>query len=155
MVPAAHSATRPRDCGDGAAGRLLRPPDPHGGGLHGPGIDARGASFAGVNLYAQLGHGRDYAWSATTATSDNVDTFAEVLCKDTFHYSYRGKCLAMEKLEKTESWTPNTIDPTPAGSQTLVAYRTVHGIVYARGKVTGARSPLCTSAAPTSTRPTR
>jgi acyl-homoserine lactone acylase PvdQ len=105
--------------------------------LHGPGIDARGAAFAGVNLFVELGHGRDYAWSATTATSDNVDTFAEVLCKDNFHYSYRGKCLPMEKLEKTDSWTPNTIDSTPAGSQTLVAYRTVHGIVYARGKVGG------------------
>ena len=105
--------------------------------LHGPGIDARGAAFAGVNLFVELGHGRDYAWSATTATSDNVDTFAEVLCKDNFHYSYRGKCLPMEKLEKTDSWTPNTIDPTPAGSQTLVSYRTVHGIVYARGKVRG------------------
>lgn len=105
--------------------------------LHGPGIDARGASFAGVNLYVQLGHGRDYAWSATSAGSDNVDTFAEVLCKDNFHYRYRGKCLAMEKLEKTESWTPNAIDSTPAGSQTLVAYRTVHGIVFARAKVKG------------------
>lgn len=105
--------------------------------LHGPGIDARGAAFPGVNLYVELGHGRDYAWSATTATSDNTDTFAEVLCKDQFHYLYRGKCLAMEKLEKTESWTPNTIDSTPAGSQTLVAYRTVHGIVFARGKVGG------------------
>ena len=81
--------------------------------LHGPGIDARGAAFAGVNLYVQLGHGRDYAWSATTATSDNVDTFAEVLCKDNFHYLYRGKCKAMEKLDQTNSWTPNAIDPTP------------------------------------------
>jgi acyl-homoserine lactone acylase PvdQ len=105
--------------------------------LHGPGIDARGAAFPGVSLYVQLGHGRDYAWSATTATSDNVDTFAEVLCKDKFHYLYRGKCLAMEKLEKSESWTSNAADPTPAGSQTLVAYRTAHGIVYARGKVGG------------------
>ena len=105
--------------------------------LHGPGIDARGAAFPGVSLYVQLGHGRDYAWSATTATSDNVDTFAEVLCKDRFHYLYRGKCLRMEKLEKSESWTSNAADPTPAGSQTLVAYRTVHGIVYARGKVGG------------------
>jgi acyl-homoserine lactone acylase PvdQ len=43
----------------------------------------------------------------------------------------------MEKLEKTESWTPNAIDSTPAGSQTLVAYRTVHGIVFARAKVNG------------------
>jgi len=105
--------------------------------LHGPGIDARGASFAGVNLYVQLGHGRDYAWSATSAGSDNVDTFAELLCKDNFHYRYKGKCLAMEKLEKTESWTPNAIDSTAAGSQTLVAYRTVHGIVFARAKVGG------------------
>jgi acyl-homoserine lactone acylase PvdQ len=106
--------------------------------LHGPGIDARGVAFPGVNLYVQMGHGRDYAWSATTATSDNVDTFAEVLCgNDRFHYRWRGKCLPMDKLEKTVSWTPNTVDPTPAGSQTLVAYRTVHGIVFARGKVRG------------------
>ncbi len=105
--------------------------------LHGPGIDARGAAVPGVSLYVQLGHGRDYAWSATTATSDNVDTFAEVLCKDKFHYLYRGRCLAMEKLEKSESWTSNAADTTPAGSQTLVAYRTVHGIVYARGRVGG------------------
>ncbi|HYC82561.1 MAG TPA: penicillin acylase family protein, partial [Solirubrobacterales bacterium] len=105
--------------------------------LHGPGIDARGAAFAGVNLFVELGHGRDYAWSATTATSDNVDTFAEVLCKDRFHYLYRGKCLAMEKLSKTVEWVPNQIDPTPAGKQRLLAYRTVHGIVFARGKVDG------------------
>jgi acyl-homoserine lactone acylase PvdQ len=105
--------------------------------LHGPGIDARGAAFPGVNLYVELGHGRDYAWSATTATSDNVDTFAEVLCKDKFHYLYNGKCLAMEKLSRKESWVPNTIDQTAAGSQTLTAYRTVHGIVYARGKTDG------------------
>ena len=107
--------------------------------LHGPGIDARGVSFAGVNLYVQLGHGRDYAWSATTATSDNVDTFAEVLCRDKFHYVYRGKCKPMEKLVKAESWTPNAIDPTEAGAQTLTAYRTVHGVVFARGKVDGRR----------------
>jgi acyl-homoserine lactone acylase PvdQ len=105
--------------------------------LHGPGIDARGASFAGVNLVVQLGHGRDYAWSATSAGSDNTDTFAEVLCKDDFHYKYKGKCLAMEKLEKSESWVPNQIDSTAAGAQTLTTYRTVHGPVFARGKVGG------------------
>ncbi len=107
--------------------------------LHGPGIDARGAAFAGVNLYVELGHGLDYAWSATTATSDNVDTFAEVLCRDRFHYLYRGKCRPMERLVRTESWVPNAIDPTEAGSQTLTAYRTAHGIVFARGKVHGRR----------------
>jgi acyl-homoserine lactone acylase PvdQ len=107
--------------------------------LHGPGIDARGGAFPGVNQYVQIGHGRDYAWSATTATSDNVDTFAEVLCKDKFHYLYNGDCLPMQKLTRRESWTPNAIDPTPAGSATLTAYRTVHGIVFARGGVHGKR----------------
>ena len=71
--------------------------------LHGGGIDARGAAFPGVNLIVQLGHGTDYAWSATTADTDNVDTFAEVLCQDDFHYLYKGQCLAMEKLERTNS----------------------------------------------------
>jgi len=105
--------------------------------VHGPGIDARGATFPGVSLYILLGHGRDYAWSATTATSDNVDTFAEVLCQDNFHYLYKGRCLPMEELERTNTWTPNGVDQTPPGSETLTAYRTVHGIVYARGKVDG------------------
>jgi hypothetical protein len=105
--------------------------------LHGPGIDARGAAFPGVNLYVELGHGRDYAWSATTATADNIDTFAEVLCQDDFHYLYKGQCLAMDRLDRTNAWTPNATDPTSAGSETLTVYRTVHGIVYARGTVNG------------------
>ena len=103
----------------------------------GPAIDARGAAFPGVNQYVELGHGEDYAWSATTSTSDNTDTFAEVLCRDAYHYMYKGHCLAMQKLTRTDSWTPTIGDSTPPGSMTLTAYRTVHGIVYARGKVHG------------------
>jgi acyl-homoserine lactone acylase PvdQ len=105
--------------------------------LHGPGIDARGVAFPGVNQYVELGHGRDFAWSATTASSDNIDTFAEKLCQDDFHYVWRGQCIAMEKLDRTNSWTPNPQDQTPPGSETLTVYRTVHGIVTARGKVRG------------------
>ncbi len=105
--------------------------------LHGPGIDARGVAFPGVNQYVELGHGRDYAWSATTAGSDNIDTFAEKLCQDDFHYMWHGKCVAMEKLDRTNSWTPNPQDTTPPGSETLTVYRTVHGIVTARAKVHG------------------
>ena len=148
---------RPPDRGDGPAGRLLRPADPDGGGP----ARARASTPAappspGVNLYVQLGHGRDYAWSATTATSDNVDTFAEVLCKDDFHYRYRGKCLAMEKLEKSESWTPNAIDSTPAGLAD--ADRLPHRArdrLRPRQGAAARRSPSSASAAPTSTRPTR
>ena len=49
--------------------------------VHAPGIDARGAAFPGVNLYVQLGRGQDYAWSATSAGQDIIDTFAVDLCE--------------------------------------------------------------------------
>src|SRR5437870_12866272 len=42
----------------------------------------------------------------------------------------------MEKLERTNAWTPHPpADETPPGSEKLTVYRTVHGIVYARGTV--------------------
>ena len=49
--------------------------------LHGPDIDATGAAFAGVSPYVLLGRGQDYAWSATSAGQDIIDTFAEQLCE--------------------------------------------------------------------------
>jgi len=104
--------------------------------VHAPGYDARGVAFPGVNLFVQLGHGRDYAWSATTSAQDIVDTFAVPLCDDT-HYRFRGRCRAIEVLERTNEWSPNAADPTPAGSETLKIERTALGIVIAGGKVKG------------------
>ena len=49
--------------------------------VHGPGIDARGVAFAGTDIYVQLGRGRDYSWSATSASADNVDQFVLKLCE--------------------------------------------------------------------------
>src|SRR6185436_4568596 len=49
--------------------------------LQGPGISARGAAFAGINLSVQLGRGQDYAWSATSAEQDITDTYAVALCE--------------------------------------------------------------------------
>ncbi len=106
--------------------------------LHGPGIDARGAAFPGVSMYVQLGRGRDYAWSATSAGSDNVDTFAEVLCGGSkYKYTYKGKCRSMQKLVRNLSWKPNAADPTPAGKAKLTVYRSVHGLVTHYGTVNG------------------
>ena len=67
--------------------------------VHAPTLEATGATFPGVNLYVQLGHGRDYAWSATSASQDIVDTFAVDLCepggaaptKTSKHYLFRGR----------------------------------------------------------------
>jgi acyl-homoserine lactone acylase PvdQ len=42
--------------------------------LQGPGISARGASFAGISFYVLLGRGQDYSWSATTSAQDIIDT---------------------------------------------------------------------------------
>jgi acyl-homoserine lactone acylase PvdQ len=105
--------------------------------VHAPTIDARGAAFAGVNLFVQLGHGRDYAWSATSAGQDIIDTFAVPTCQDSMHYRFRGRCLAVEVLERKNTWTPNAADQTPPGTQTLRMLRTKLGLVRARGTVKG------------------
>ena len=111
--------------------------------IHGPGIDANGAAFPGVNLYVELGHGRDYAWSATSAGQNIIDTFAVPLCNPTGgavatssdYYVLRGQCVAMQTLTDHESWTPTAADQTPAGSITLQTQRTAFGIVTARATV--------------------
>jgi acyl-homoserine lactone acylase PvdQ len=110
-----------------------------------PGIDAQGASFVGINLYVQLGRGRDYAWSATSAGQDNIDTFALPLCEpggakptiNSMHYRFRGRCLAIEVLERQNQWAPTPGDPTPPGQQTLRAERTKMGLIAGRGTVRG------------------
>jgi acyl-homoserine lactone acylase PvdQ len=112
--------------------------------VHAPTIDARGSAFAGVNLFVQLGHGRDYAWSATSAGQDIIDTFAVPTCQDDGHYEFRGQCLPIEVLERTNTWLPNLADQTAPGTQTLRVLRTKLGIVRARGTVDG-RPVLFTS----------
>jgi acyl-homoserine lactone acylase PvdQ len=104
--------------------------------VHAPGYDARGVAFPGVNLFVQLGHGRDYAWSATTSAQDIVDTFAVSLCNPT-QYRFRGECRDIEVLERTNEWSPNAADQTPAGSETLKVERTALGIVVGRGEIRG------------------
>jgi acyl-homoserine lactone acylase PvdQ len=113
--------------------------------VHAPGIDARGATFAGIGLYVLLGRGRDYAWSATSAGQDIIDTFAVELCepdgstptKQSDHYLFRGACEPIEVLEQRNAWTPSPADQTPAGTETLRAERTKLGLVIARGTVDG------------------
>ena len=104
--------------------------------FHAPNMDARGASFPGTNLVVQLGRGRDYAWSATSANQDLIDTYALELCDDT-HYRWNGDCREFERLVRENSWTPSAADQTAAGSETLTALRTPLGIVSHRGTIGG------------------
>ncbi|MEU1011542.1 penicillin acylase family protein [Streptomyces sp. NPDC005890] len=105
--------------------------------IQGPGISARGASFAGLSMYVELGRGQDYSWSATTSGQDIIDTYAVELCQDDYHYLYHGTCTAMEKVEQKNAWKPTTADGTPAGSYTLRAWRTTYGPVEYRATVGG------------------
>ncbi|MGW1004582.1 penicillin acylase family protein [Streptomyces sp. NPDC002520] len=105
--------------------------------IQGPGISARGASFAGLSMYVELGRGQDYSWSATTSGQDIIDTYAVELCQDDYHYLYHGTCTAMDKVEQKNSWTPTTADGTAAGSYTMRAWRTAYGPVEYRATVGG------------------
>jgi len=109
--------------------------------VHAPTLDARGAAFPGVNLYVQLGRGRDYAWSATSASQDITDTYAVDACdfdgdgdvKD--GYKFRGSCEKIEHLERDNVWVPNAATGLTAGSERLVTERTKLGLVVGRGKI--------------------
>jgi acyl-homoserine lactone acylase PvdQ len=113
--------------------------------IHMPGIDADGSAFPGSNLYVQLGHGRDYAWSATSAGNDIVDVYAVPLCDPAggaatlkaTGYIFHGKCLPIEVLTRTNSWSPTLADSTPAGSETLTVDRTRFGLGMARATIKG------------------
>ncbi|WP_377269225.1 penicillin acylase family protein [Peterkaempfera sp. SMS 1(5)a] len=113
--------------------------------IQGPGISARGAAFAGLSFYIQLGRGQDYAWSATSAGQDITDTYAVPLCTTdgspattaSDSYLWHGQCTPMERLERKDSWKPTTADSTAAGSYTLVMKRTRYGLVTARGTIGG------------------
>ncbi|MEU1336930.1 penicillin acylase family protein [Streptomyces sp. NPDC090075] len=105
--------------------------------IQGPGISARGASFAGLSMYVELGRGQDYAWSATTSGQDIIDSYAVELCQDDYHYLYHGTCTAMDKVEQKNSWTPTTADSTAAGSYTMRVWKTKYGPVQYRATVGG------------------
>jgi acyl-homoserine lactone acylase PvdQ len=107
----------------------------------GPPIDARGAAFPGTNLYVQLGRGRDYSWSATSAGQDIIDTYAVKICNppgpETDGYEFESQCLPFDVLTRTNSWVPTPADDTPAGSETLTTLRTKLGVVVARATIGG------------------
>src|SRR4051812_28761388 len=113
--------------------------------LNGPGIQARGVAFAGVNLFVQLGRGVDYAWSATSSGSDNLDTVAEKLCNTdgskatvrSIAYKVGTRCVPIQSDVHSETTTPNFTAPAPSRTYNFQVLRTRHGIVQERTTVGG------------------
>ena len=113
--------------------------------LVGPGIKARGVAFAGTNLFVQLGRGVDYAWSATSASNDLVDTVVERLCNtdgsaptvSSVGYRVGSRCRPMERFEPTYLAVPSLAAQTAPKRYTYQVLRTRHGIVQLRTTVQG------------------
>ncbi|MBI1886645.1 MAG: penicillin acylase family protein [Chloroflexi bacterium] len=114
--------------------------------VHGPGIDARGVAFAGTDLYVQLGRGRDYAWSATSAGADNVDQFVLRLCEpeggtpdtDSMGYEHDGVCKPIERFQHTQVAKPSG-GGTPEEPDIVLSWRVErtddYGPLVARGRL--------------------
>jgi len=76
------------------------------GDLHGGGVDAQGI-IAPISPYVFIGRARDFAWSLTSAGSENTQQFLEKLCnpnhtpptRESTHYEYKGQCIAMNSVE--------------------------------------------------------
>ena len=110
-----------------------------------PGIRARGVSFAGTSLVVQLGRGVDYAWSATSAGSDLVDTVVVPLCEagggtatlESESYLVDGECRPMDKDIHEETAIPNAATPGLPQTYRFLVLRTDHGIVQLRTTVDG------------------
>ncbi len=114
--------------------------------LDGPTLKARGVSFAGTNLVVELGHGVDYAWSATSASNDIVDTIVERLCNgdgsaptvQSKAYLVGSTCTPMETYTHTETANPNVgSSTTPPQTLNFLVLKTRHGIVQDRTTVGG------------------
>ncbi len=113
--------------------------------LHGPNIDARGVSFAGTNAVVQLGHGRDFAWSATSSGNDVVDQIAEELCNadgseptlESTGYMYNGQCVEMLIRDHEQMAKPSAGGQGTPILVTMELQRTVHGNVAFRTMAKG------------------
>lgn len=104
--------------------------------IHSPNYEASGASFPGTGL-VELGRGRDYAWSATSAGTDLIDQRLEVVCNPNggapeptgAYYLFNGECKPMQHDTFTELALPK---PGGLGAPALLRrniYRTEHGVV--------------------------
>ncbi len=114
--------------------------DAHGGGIH-----VRGGALPGIP-YVLIGRGRDYAWSATSASNDNTDQFLEELCnpdgspptRASDHYRFRSRCLPMR------TFNAGVLAGAAGAADEQVTFReTVHGPVS--GTVTVGGRPYAVS----------
>jgi acyl-homoserine lactone acylase PvdQ len=107
--------------------------------LHAPDYDAMGASFPGTNFIVELGRGRDFAWSATSSSTDIIDQRLEEVCDPAGGapaatgegYLFNGRCVPMACHDDNETAVSK---PGGQGLPGVVLLRhhlcqTAHGVV--------------------------
>jgi acyl-homoserine lactone acylase PvdQ len=108
-------------------------------------LEARGAAFPGTDVYVELGRGVDYAWSATSASSDIVDERLERLCDaqhqgggpgtdpgSQFYVNPQGQCVHMYERTIEYDAGPSVASTGQAAHVTIQVERTIHGPVIGR-----------------------
>src|SRR5438445_3728105 len=157
IVDGAHSATGHPIAVFGPQTGYFVPQLLHEIDLHGPGLHARGVSFAGTEVFVELGRGVDYAWSATSAGADIIDQRIEKLCNTdgspptvkSTAYMFNGVCTPMYERTDTQFGKPSAGAPEPPVLLTIKIERTVHGPVigrtYAKDPATGQVVPVAVS----------
>jgi acyl-homoserine lactone acylase PvdQ len=119
--------------------------------IHAPDYAAMGASFPGTGL-VELGRGKDYAWSATSASSDLIDMRVEKICNPSggapaangTSYLFNGKCVAMDQEEFDENVLPKASGNGAPAQIKHTIYKTRHGIVQGWTTVKGAPVAIVT-----------
>ncbi|MCZ7526881.1 MAG: penicillin acylase family protein [Acidimicrobiia bacterium] len=111
--------------------------------VHGPDIDARGVGFLGIDLYVLLGRGRDFAWSATSAGADNVDTFVLALCDpaggdatvESTGYEHDGACQPIESYDHVVETTSGLGAGDPVTLTWTIERTADYGPISHRGRL--------------------
>ncbi len=112
--------------------------------IHAPDYAAMGASFPGTGL-VELGRGKDYAWSATSASSDLIDMRVEKVCNpdggapeaNGTSYEFQGACVPMQREEFNETALPKASGTGAPAQIKHAIYKTRHGIVQGWTTVKG------------------
>jgi len=91
--------------------------------IHGPGVDATGAAFPGRTCTSNSGTGvttpgrrPPRAEHRRHVRDAGVQPEWGKVALNSNYYLLQGRCVPMETLTRTESWTKNLADSTPSGS---------------------------------------
>lgn len=109
--------------------------------VHGPGIDARGMGFLGIDMWVLIGRGQDYAWSATSSGADNIDQFVLTLCDpgggeatlESMGYEHDGECKEIETYDHVVETTDGLIVGDPVTLTWKIQRAPDYGPINQRG----------------------